>query len=311
MTGTVTLRIQRGLTYFTQDQGQYGYDFELWSTACSTFTILQRRSVRMATRQDSSTLGAPSFWDSDDFNYWDIESQNGFTYLAYQRGVWRFSDTNGSVAASGTGISHPTTSSDIAISMDGDMVVGTSPTAAGPSERLPERHHVPSNAPGLCSARHRGEQPARTDLPPDGRLHVLMVNNSSGVIGFYHFYADLGSDLSGDVSLSWNTQGPTERNQSTGWSSRASHSATEDHSSEPLLERREDVRGHVQHHRPVALDPRRVSWTTELVAESTGKNEGVEIATNSTGVVHVAWINHHQEQLMLSHKSSGSWSHEV
>ena len=41
------------------------------------------------------------FWDRDDFNYWGIESQNGFTYLAYQKGVWRFSDTNGSVAASG------------------------------------------------------------------------------------------------------------------------------------------------------------------------------------------------------------------
>ena len=52
------------------------------------------------------------------------------------------------------------------------------------------------------------------------------------------------------------------------------------------------------------------SWSTEMVAGSTGKNEGVEIATNSTGVVHVAWINHSSEQLMLSYKSSGSWAHE-
>ena len=28
------------------------------------------------------------------------------------------------------------------------------------------------------------------------------------------------------------------------------------------------------------------SWSTELIAASTGKNEGVEIATNSTGVAH-------------------------
>ena len=79
-----------------------------------------------------------------------------------------------------------------------------------------------ANAPGGLAPPDTGgnNQHGQIAFGPDGRLHVLMVNNSSGVIGFYHFYADLGSDLSGDVSLSWSTpELLLERNQSTGWSS--------------------------------------------------------------------------------------------
>ena len=102
-----------------------------------------------------------------------------------------------------------------------------------------------------------------------------------------------------------------ERNQSTGWSSGASHSATEDHSAD--LHYSSDGKMYASMYNTTDLwlsTHDGASWTTELVAESTGKNEGVKIATNSTGVVHVAWINHSSGQLMLSHKSSGSWSHE-
>ena len=200
-----------GLTSFSSDQGQYGYDFELSEHGLRYYSPYYNDAAYVwLQRHDSSTLGAQSFWDSDDFNYWDIESQNGFTYLAYQRGVWRFSDTNGSVAASGTGISHSqTTSSDIAISMDGDMVVRWHESDSGGTVRGAYLNGTTfqANAPGGLAPPDTGgnNQHGQIAFGPDGRLHVLMVNNSSGVIGFYHFYADLGSDLSGDVSLSWST----------------------------------------------------------------------------------------------------------
>ena len=54
---------------------------------------------------------------------------------------------------------------------------------------------------------------------PGGRLHALIVNNSSGVIGFYHTFADLGGELSGSVDLTWSTPNLVlERQQSTGLS---------------------------------------------------------------------------------------------
>ena len=307
-----------GLTYFTQDQGQHGYDFELSEHGLRYYSAYDNDAAYVwLQRHDSSTFGAQSFWDNDDFNYWGIESQNGFTYLAYQRGVWRFSDTNGSVAASGTGMSHSqTTSSDIAISMDGDMVVRWHESDSGGTIRGAYLNGTTfqANAPGGLAPPDTGgnNQHGQISFGPDGRLHVLMVNNSSGVIGFYHFYSDLGSDLSGDVSLLWSTpELLLERNQSTGWSSGASHSATEDHSAD--LHYSSDGKMYASMYNTTDLwlsTHDGASWTTELVAESTGKNEGVKIATNSTGVVHVAWINHSSGQLMLSHKSSGSWSHE-
>ena len=307
-----------GLTSFSSDQGQYGYDFELSEHGVRYYSSYYNDAAYVwLQRHDSSTYGAQSFGAWDDFNYWGIESQNGFTYLAYQEGVWRFSDTNGSVAASGTGMSHSqTTSSDIAISMDGDMVVRWHESDSGGTIRGAYLNGTTfqANAPGGLAPPDTGgnNQHGQIAFGPDGRLHVLMVNNSSGVIGFYHFYADLGSDLSGDVSLSWSTpELLLERNQSTGWSSGASHSATEDHSAE--LHYSSDGKMYAGMYNTTDLwlsTHDGSSWTTELVAESTGKNEGVEIATNSTGVVHVAWINHSSGQLVLSHKSSGSWSHE-
>ncbi|MBJ29671.1 MAG: hypothetical protein CMB61_06435 [Euryarchaeota archaeon] len=307
-----------GLTAFSYDQGQHGYDFELSWHGLRHYSAYNNDAAYIwLQRHDSSTYGAQSLSDSDDFNFWDIESQNGFTYLAYQRGVWRFSDTNGSVSTSGTGISHSqTTSSDIAISMEGDMVVRWQESDSGGTIRGAYLNGTTfqANAPGGLAPPDTGgnNQHGQIAFGPDGRLHVLMVNNSSGAIGFYHFYADLGGDLSGDVSLSWSTpELLLERNQSTGWSSGEAHSATEDHSAE--LHYSSDGKMYAGMYNTTDLwlsTHDGTSWTTEVVAESTGKNEGVEIATNSTGVVHVAWINHSSGQLMLSHKSSGSWTHE-
>ena len=303
------------------DSAQYGYDFQLSRHGLRYYAAYYNDGLyQWLQRHDSSMYGAQNaHWDTDDYNYWDIESQNGINYLAHQRGVIRLSEANGSMSTAGTGISHAqTTSSDIAISREGDMVVRWEESASGGTIRgsyLNGSTTFQASAPGGLSAPDTGgnNQHGQIAFGPNGRLHVLVVNNSSGVIGFYHFYADLGSELSGDVSLSWSTpELLLERNQSTGWSSGASHSATEDHSAE--LHYSDDGKIYAAMYNMTDLwlsTHDGSSWSTEMVSGSTGRNEGVEIATNSTGVLHIAWINHTTGELMLSHKSSGSWAHEV
>ena len=170
-----------------------------------------------------------------------------------------------------------------------------------------------AEAPGGLRAPDTGgnNQHGQIAFGPGGRLHAVIVNNSSGVIGFYHFYADVQTGSSGEVSLSWSSpELLLERNQSTGWSSGSSHSATEDHTAD-LLHSDGKTYAAMYNTTDLWLSTHDGStWTTELVAESTGKNEGVKLAVNSTGALHIAWINHTSDTLMLSHKSSGTWIHE-
>jgi len=301
------------------DSAQYGYDFQLSRHGLRYYAAYYNDGLyQWLQRHDSSTYGAQNaHYDSNDYNYWDIEGQNGINYLAYQRGVIRLSETNGSMSTTGTGISHAqTTSSDIAISREGDMVVRWEESSSGGTIRGAYLNGSTffTGTPGGLSAPDTGgnDQHGQIAFGPNGRLHALVVNNSSGVIGFYHFYADLGSDLSGEVNLTWSSpELLLERDQSTGWSSGESHSATEDHSAELHYSDDGNIYAAMYNTTDLWLSTHDgSSWSTEMVAGSTGKNEGVEIATNSTGVVHVAWINHTSGQLMLSYKSSGSWTHE-
>ena len=108
------------------DSAQYGYDFQLSRHGLRYYAAYYNDGLyQWLQRHDSSMYGAQNaHYDADDYNYWDIESQNGINYLAHQRGVIRLSEANGSMSTAGTGISHAqTTSSDIAISREGDMVV--------------------------------------------------------------------------------------------------------------------------------------------------------------------------------------------
>ena len=310
-----------GLTSFSYDSAQYGYDFQLTDHGIRYIsTYYDDATYQWLQRHDSTTFGSSSLvWDWNDFQYWDIEDQNGIYYVASKDQVVRLQDYNGSMTQgpSPTIMTHgSTTSSDMAISREGDMVVRWAESSSGGTIRgaYLNGSTFHTSAPGGLSAPDTGggKQHGQIAFGPNGRLHALVVNNSSGVIGFYHFYADLGSDLSGEVNLTWSSpELLLERNQSTGWSSGASHSATEDHSAE--LHYSDDGKIYAAMYNTTDLwlsTHDGSSWSTEMVAGSTGKNEGVEIATNSTGVAHVAWINHSSGQLMLSHKSSGSWAHE-
>ena len=144
--------------------------------------------------------------------------------------------------------------------------------------RLPERHHVPSERSRRpCSARHRGEQPARTDrlragweaACPDGeqllgshRILPLLCGSGQRPIRrrepvLEHPRAPTGEEpehrvVLGGIPLGHG--GPLGR--------------------AALLERREDVRGHVQHHRPVALDPRRVIMDHRACRRVDGQERG-------------------------------------
>jgi hypothetical protein len=50
------------------------------------------------------------------------------------------------------------------------------------------------------------------------------------------------------------------------------------------------------------------SWNNQVLAESTGINEGVVIASNSTHVPHIAWINHSSDTLMISVLEGAEWT---
>ena len=82
-----------GTAYSGVDSAQYGYDFQLSSHGLRYYAAYGSDGLRQwLQRHDSSMYGAQNpYWDSDDFNYWDIEGQNGINYLAFQRGVIRLS----------------------------------------------------------------------------------------------------------------------------------------------------------------------------------------------------------------------------
>ena len=314
-----------GNAAFNYDSNTYGYDFFLSDHGLRLMSTNYDDAVyQWLLRHDSTTTGAATtFSNNNQFNYWDVASQNGLAYISYKTGVGRMSDVNASMSGGITVMSHDaTTSTDLAVSHEGDMVVRWHESSNDGTIRgyYLNGSTFYASAPGGLSAPDTGggNQHGQIAFSPGGRLHALIVNNSSGVIGFYHTYADLGGDLSGSVDLTWSTPNLVlERQQSTGWSSGASHSATEDHTAE--LHYSSDGTLYAAMYNGTNLwlstlelddDPSDDTWVSEIIAESTGKNEGVDIATNSTGTAYIAWINHTSDLLMLSNKSSGSWSHE-
>ena len=102
-----------------------------------------------------------------------------------------------------------------------------------------------------------------------------------------------------------------ERNQSTAWSSGAQHSATEDHTADLHMSQNGTLYAAMYNQTDLHFSTfDGTSWSTEMVSSSTGKNEGVTIATNSSGTAFIAWIDHDVDKLMLSHKEGSGWVHE-
>ena len=131
-------------------------------------------------------------------------------------------------------------------------------------------------------------------------------------MGFYHYTADLNDSLSGSSTVSWSSPKLVlERNQSTSWGSVTDYSNTDHHRAD--LHISEDGTAFAAMYNLTDLSFATYdgsNWSAETIASGTGYNEGVVIGTHSSGVAHVAWIDHTSGKLMLSRKDGVSWTTE-
>ncbi|MFL2975241.1 MAG: putative Ig domain-containing protein [Candidatus Thalassarchaeaceae archaeon] len=300
------------------DSPTYGYDFFISDYGIRLFSTYGNDwSYNSLLKFDGTVSATQSIYDNNDFDYWGVEERNGIIYVIDQYGITRGIDANGSISSLGYRSDHSIASTqDVAISVEGDMVVRWDDSDGGSDIKgwYLNGTEFSINVPGGLSDNYNHHP--QIDFGPNGKLHLLTVNISArdaGLpVGFYHYTADLNGSLSGSATVSWSSPKLVlERNQSTSWASDTDYSSTDHGRAE--LHVSSDGTAYAAMYNGTNLWFSALggsSWSTEEIASSTGRNEGVEIATNSTGVAHVAWINHTSDKLMLSHKSGVSWIHE-
>jgi len=290
-----------------------GYDFTLSDHGIRLFSAYNNDySYYALLRFDGSTDGISSVYGNNEYDYWSVSEQNNLMYVTDETGMFRAEDSNGTISPAHRATGGSTTSTDTAISIEGDMVVRWYEGSGGPAIRgwnlngTTFQLNVPE---GLsASSNHHGQ----LAFGPDGRLHIMMVNLSASPVGFYHYHTDLGPGHSGSTTVEWSSPRLIlDRSQSSSWNSGTQHSATEDHTSDLHVSSDGSVYAAMYNDTDLwfsTFDGN--AWSSEIISSSTGRNEGVRIATNSTGTPHVAWINHTSDILMLSHKSGDSWVNE-
>ncbi len=300
------------------DSPIYGYDFFISDYGIRLFsTYYNHRSFNSLLKFDGTVGAVQQIYDNYDFDYWGMEERNGIIYVIDEYGITRGIDANGSISSLSSRSDHSIASAqDAAISVEGDMVVRWDDSDGGSDIKgwYLNGTEFSINIPGGLSDNYNHH--SQIDFGPNGKLHLLTVNISArdaGLpVGFYHYTTDLNGSLSGSETVSWSSPKLVlERNQSTSWASDTDYSNTDHGRAE--LHVSSDGTAYAAMYNGTNLWFSVFggsSWSTEEIATSTGRNEGVEIATNSTGVAHVAWINHTSDKLMLSHKSGASWIHE-
>ena len=290
-----------------------GYDFTLSDHGIRFFSTYNNDySYYALLRFDGSTDGISSVYGSNEYDYWSVNEQNNLLYVTDEAGMFRAADSNGTLSLAHRATGGSTTSTDTAISIEGDMVARWYEGSGGPAIRgwylngTTFQLNVPE---GLsASSNHHGQ----LAFGPNGRLHVMMVNLSASPVGFYHYHTDLGPSHSGSTTVEWSSPRLIlDRSQSSSWSSGTQHSATQDHTSDLHVSSDGTVYAAMYNDTDLWFSTFDGSvWNSEMVSSSTGRNEGVRIATNSSGTPHLAWINHTSDILMLSHKSGDSWVNE-
>ncbi len=297
------------------DNAAKGYDFYLSKHGVRVFSIQNNdRTYYGLLKHDGTSYGAGNnFYDNNKFDNFAVSEQNGIVYLTGEGKIWRAPDTDTYLTPSVTASTGTTSwAASTAISLEGDIVVRYDSTGHSSGNSKVHGSYLNGTAfnfplPGGLSGTSSGQ----LAFGPGGKLHLLQTNLTADTVGFYHWTVDIGSGLSGDSSVSWSDpQMVLERNQSTGAYSWNGHSAAYDHVA--ALHGTEDGTVYAGMYNQTDLwfgtfDG--TSWSTEKIAESTGRNAGVEIQTNSTGIPHVAWINHSTYEVMLSSKD-GTWETE-
>ncbi|MEC8997755.1 MAG: putative Ig domain-containing protein, partial [Candidatus Thermoplasmatota archaeon] len=300
------------------DSPLYGYDFLISDYGIRVFaTSGNDKSMNSIINLDGTIGGIQYIQDNNEYDYWGVEERNGIVYLVSQVGITRGTDTSSDISSLSYRSDHSGASTqDAAISVEGDMVVRWDDSNGGSDIKgwYLNGTEFSINVPGGLSDNYNHH--AQIDFGPNGRLHLLTVNISArdaGLpVGFYHYTADLNGSLSGSSTVSWSSPKLVlERNQSTSWDSVTDYSSTDHHRAD--LHISEDGSAFAAMYDQTDLwfaTYDGSNWSAVTIASGTGYNEGVAINTNSTGAVHVAWINHTSGKLMLSGKDGGSWTTE-
>ncbi|HJO84629.1 MAG TPA: putative Ig domain-containing protein, partial [Candidatus Thalassarchaeaceae archaeon] len=292
------------------DSPSYGYDFLLSDHGIRLFsTYYNDYSYYGLLKHDGSTYGYTMISGSDYYDNFAVTEQNSITYLTSEQYITRGLDTVTYLTPTSTmTASTASWGASTAVSTEGDMVVRYDQSGPDIEGGYLNGTTFSFAVPGGLSGSGGGQ----LAFGPSGKLHLLQVNLTAATVGFYHWTADVGSDLSGVTSVTWSTpQLVLERNQSTNAWSSTEYSAAYDHMADLHVAADGTVYAGMYNQTSLwfaTYDG--ATWSSEELEAGTGYNEGVEIQTNSTGVPYVAWIDHTSDALSLSHKDGGSWTTE-
>ena len=292
-----------------------GYDFFLSDYGIRFFyTYNDDRIYHQLMKHDGTFSSLSSIYDRNDFSYMGMMEKNGLLYLTSENAVFRLVDDDSTMSSEVNILGTGSSATELAINDEESMIVrwkGSIPRIEG---AYINGSTFMINAPSGISAgdAYHGQ----LAFGSGNRLHLMIVNISArdggSPVGFYHYYADLGDKLNDGSTVTWSSGNLIlERNSSTSWSSNTGYSATEFHTAELFASGDGNLYAAMYNDTDLWFSTfNGVSWNTEKLAESTGRNEGVTINTNSSGIPHVAWINHTSEKLMISHKNGGIWTTE-
>jgi alpha-tubulin suppressor-like RCC1 family protein len=306
-----------------------GYDFLINEYGIQLFaTYTQNYLYSNMLRHDGTIVdGGADMYASSAYYYMDVEQQNGITYLLNQNALYRGANRNTSEYQSGYNFFSSTYSFDgsdggeLAISQDGQIALAyngqdSSTLSSEITGSYLTNTGIHSSTAGTNFAFDapfwaRGGQIV---FGSDYRLHLLQLygeaRDSGLPIGFYHSYADLNLTMDMDSIVEWSEPSLVlNRNQSANWYDHSSYSDAGNYRADLHISDDGTIYAAMYNNTDLVVATYDgTSWNNQVLAESTGINEGVVIASNSTHVPHIAWINHSSDTLMISVLEGAEWT---
>ena len=304
------------------DSSTYGgYDFIIGDYGIDLYATYYNDYIVNSLQRHDGSIQSPStqLYQYDGYDKFDVEEQNGILYVSNEDYIYKGMNKNGTPHYNynmfyGSTVSSSTNTGELAISQDSRIMVFFNPHQnemmgsylEGNEGNAADTFYFDTPITALGSQYIFG---------PDGRLHILQMDinarNSDLPVGFYHSYADLGNSMSGESTVEWSDPILVlNRNQSTSSYSTTSYSDAQDYHADLHLSSDGVIYAAMYNNTDlVVASYDGTTWSNEVIAESTGGNEGVVIASNSTGVPHLAWVNQSSKTLMLSVLEGSNWVH--
>ena len=268
-----------------------GYDFIIGDYGIDLYaTYYNDYIVNSLQKHDGSiqSISAGLYQQSDRYDKFDVEEQNGILYISNEDYIYKGMNKNGtphyynSNMFHGSTVSSSTNTGEMAISQDSRIMAFFNPDQnemmgsylEGNEGNAADTFYFDTPITALGSQYIFG---------PDGRLHILQMDinarNSDLPVGFYHSYADLGNSMSGESTVEWSDPILVlNRNQSTSSYSTTSYSDAQDYHADLHLSSDGVIYAAMYNNTDlVVASYDGTTWSNEVIAESTGSNEGVVI----------------------------------